>query len=157
MTAPHPVPTLDVLADHLELAQQLPRDVAMRLYLKAHAVADACALAMAVDGETAGRDDVEQDQLIDAKETARILHRSVSWVQQRARTAPLKFCLVQSLGRGLLFSRRKVNLLIAREVGQNPDTKTLGLRGVNYGRRSQRKGTADPPSSAISDGESRGG
>ncbi len=157
MTAPDPVPTLDTLADQPELAQQLPRDLVFRLYLKAHAVADACALAMVVDRAPGRGGDNEEDELIDAKEVAHILHRSVSWVQQCARTAPLKFCLVQSLGRGLLFSRRKINRLIARAAGQNADTKTLGLRGVNSGRRPRRKGNADPPSDPTSPGESGGG
>ncbi len=158
MISPHPLPTLDALAAHPELAQQLPRDVAFQLYLKAHAVADACALAVVVaDGEPARGDDIASDELIDVKEVGRILHRSVSWVQQHARTATLKFCLVQSLGRGLLFSRRKINRLIAREVGENPDDHALGLRSVNSGRRPQRKGNADPPSAPTSPGESGGG
>jgi hypothetical protein len=105
MTWPHPVLSLDALADHPELTRQLPRDEAFRLYLKAQAVAEACALAMLTAGVPARRDDPDPDELIDAKMVARILHRSVSWVQQGARTAPLKFCLMQSLGRGLLFSR----------------------------------------------------
>lgn len=157
MISPHPLPTLDALAAHPELAQQLPRDVAFQLYLKAHAVADACALAVVADGEPARGDDIASDELIDVKEVARILHRSVSWVQQHARTATLKFCLVQSLGRGLLFSRRKINRLIAREVGQNPDDHALGLRGVSSGRRPQRNGNAGPPSAPTSPGQSGGG
>jgi hypothetical protein len=155
MTAPHPMPTLDALADHLELALQLPRELAFRLYLKARAVADACVVAVFTEGAPAHDDDLEHDELIDAKEAARTLHRSVSWVQQHARTAPLKFCLVQSLGRGLLFSRRKINRLIAHEIGQNPTTQALGLRGVNAGRRPRRKGSADPPSVETPHGESR--
>ena len=154
MTSPRPVPTLDALADHLELAEQLPREVAFRLYVKAHAVADACVLAVFADGAPVRDGGLEHDGLIDAKEAARILHRSVSWVQQHARTAPLKFCLVQSLGRGLLFSCRKIDRLIAHEVGQNPATQAMGLRGVNAGRRPRRTESADPPSSETH-GESR--
>ncbi len=154
MISPHPSPTLDALAAHPEMVQQLPRDVAFRLYLKAHAVAAACALAFAVDGEPVRGDDVASDELIDVKEVARILHRSVSSIQQRAHSAPLKFCLVRSLGRGLLFSRRRINRLIAREAGQNPDDQAQGLRGVNSGRRPQRKGNAGPPSGPKPPGES---
>ncbi len=157
MILPRPELSLDALADHPELARQLPADEAFRLYLKAQAVAERCALAMFTAGATPHRSDPDPDELINAKEVARILHRSVSWVQQNARTARLKFCLVQSLGRGLLFSRRKIHLLITREVGQNSDDRTQGLRGVNSGRRPRRKGFADPPSSSLPSGESGGG
>ena len=155
MTSPYPVPTLDALADRLDLAQQLPRDVAFQLYVKAHAVAGACALAVIANEKPARGDEIEQDELINAKEVARILHRSVSWVQQHARTAPLKFCLVQSLGRGLLFSRQKIDRLIAHELGQNPAAQALGLRGVNSGRRPRLKGSANPPNGQTPRGESR--
>ena len=101
--------------------------------------------------------DREYDELINAREAARVLGRSVSWVQQRARETPLKYCLVRSLGRGLLFSRRKIDRLIAHEAGQNPNDLTQGLRGVNSGRRPRRKGNADPPSTSIPSGESGGG
>ena len=157
MTALHPVPTLDVLVDHPELAQQLPREEAFRLYLKAHAVADACVLAVVADREPGRTQDVASDELIDVKEVARILHRSVSWVQQHARSSPLKSCLVQSLGRGLLFSRRKIDRLIAHDVGQNPALQTLGLRGVNSGRRPRHKRNADTPSPTTRDGTFEGG
>lgn len=156
MPPPVAVPTLNDLDAHPELAQHLQREVAFQLYVRAHAVAAVCGLA-AMQGESHRHHDDDHDQLIDAKETARILGRSVSWVQQRARSAPIKSCLVQSLGRGLLFSRRKIDRLIAREVGQNPDTPMLGLSGVNSGRRPRRRGNADPTSSPIPDGESKGG
>src|SRR5437870_4267094 len=141
----HSVPSLDAIAEQPELADGLSRQEAFRLYLKAQSVAT---LALAGVLDCTPRLDPDRDELINARETARILGRSVSWVQQRARSAPLKSCLVQSLGRGLLFSRRKIDRLIARDVGQNPEERTLGLRGVNSGRRAQRKGNAGAPSTS---------
>ena len=154
-----PLPTLDQLAAQPELAANLPRDAASRLYLQAQHVMLACALVVLGEPKDAALSDGhdQHDQLIDARETARILSRSVSWVQQGAKRAPLKFCAVRSMGRTLLFSRKKIDALIAREVGQNPEDKTLGLRGVNSGRRPRRKGTAGPPSTPDSGGESGGG
>jgi hypothetical protein len=152
------LPTLDQLAAQPELAANLTRDAACRLYLQAQGVMLACALAVLGEPKDAAQSDghEQHDQLIDARETARILSRSVSWVQQGSKRAPLKFCSVRTMGRTLLFSRKKIDALIAREVGQNPEDKTLGLRGVNSGRRPQRKGTAGPPS-PDSGGESREG
>ncbi len=148
------IPSLDAVAEHPELAEALSREVAFRLFLKVQMLATTFALALVHRSNSERASAWEREELINAREAARILNRSLSWIQQRARTAPLKFCLVQSLGRGLLFSRRKIDLLIAREVGQNPEPRTLGLRGVNSGRRPRRKGNADPPSSPASEGKS---
>lgn len=79
--------------------------------------------------------DDEPDELIDAKAVAAILKYSVSNVQHRAKQAPLKFALVQSMGRGIRFSRKKIERLIEREAGRDPRTSEIGLRGVNSGRR----------------------
>ncbi len=149
-------PSLDAIAERPELARQLPREVAFTLHIKAQIAAAVCALA-AVGGNPSSESNpnLDQDVLLNVKEAARVLGRSNSWVQQHARSAPLKFCLVSSLGRGLLFSRRKINLLITRDVGQNPQTRTLGLRGGNSGRRPRLKGSAIPPSAQTPRSESR--
>jgi hypothetical protein len=149
---PISIPSLDAVSERPELTQELPREISFKLYLAAQRVAATCALALARDHKA--ELDPAHDELINAREAARVLSRSVSWVQQRAREVPLKFCLVRSLGRGLLFSRRRIDRLIAHEVGQNPDGQALGLRGVNSGRRPRRKGNASPPSTPTPRGES---
>ncbi len=156
-STPVPVPSLDALADHPELAQQLPREVVFQLYVRAHAAEASCLVALGAAPVSPSSGAHEHDELINARETARVLGRSISWVQQRASETPLKYCLVRSLGRGLLFSRKKIDRLIARETGQNPDDRTQGLRGVNSGRRPRRKGNADLPSTSIPSSESGGG
>jgi len=157
LLAPQAIPTLDTLADHPGAAEYLSREVLFRLYQRAHVAEVACLVALGADPDRQGRDETGHDELINAREVALVLGRSVSWVQQRARTAPLKFCLIRSLGRGLLFSRRKIDRLIAQEAGQTADHSTLGLRGVNAGRRPRRTGTAHPLSASTPEGESGGG
>lgn len=95
--------------------------------------------------------DDEPDELIDAKTVAAILKCSVSNVQHRAKQAPLKFSLVQSLGRGIRFSRKKIEGLIEREAGRDPRISEIGLRGVNSGRRRRARNAsllASPPGTA---------
>src|SRR4030081_41791 len=113
---PLSVPSLDALADHPELVQQLPREMVFQLYLRAHAAEVSCLVALGAAPLSPSSGDGENEELINAREAARVLGRSVSWVQQRASGTPLKYCLVRSLGRGLLFSRRKIDRLIAHET-----------------------------------------
>src|SRR3990172_1903372 len=86
--APGPVPTLDALADHPETAEHLSREALFRLYQRAHAAEGAGLVALGADPDRQARDETGRDELINAREVARVLGRSVSWVQQRARTAP---------------------------------------------------------------------
>src|SRR5215468_3417428 len=89
------IPTLDEVADQPDLLRGLPREVTFQLHLKAQSVATTCALALVGALESTSRVDPEHDTLVNAREAARLLGRSVSWVQQRAHSAPLKFCLVE--------------------------------------------------------------
>jgi hypothetical protein len=97
---------------------------------------------------------------LDAAAVAEILGKSKRWVQLNAHKAPLKRAVVPFTGRSLRFSQQAIAGLIEREAGTQPFT--LGLRGVNSGRRPQRArhraGQAGPPSTLSSvPGRPRGG
>ena len=100
-------------------------------------------LAVIPPSPPAVRDDPEEALSVD--EVATLLKVSRRSVQRLAHRPPLRIAVITSLGRQLLFSRRKVERLIAREAGNEPFT--LGLRGVNSGRRPQRKGSPRPAQS----------
>jgi hypothetical protein len=95
-------PTLDQLADHPDLAQKLPHEIAFRLHLKAQTVATACALALVSPPNGEG------DELLGVREAARRIGVSPITLAHRARKEPYSRFLVPTGSRTLRFSARAI-------------------------------------------------
>src|SRR5437867_5544874 len=77
-------PTLDALADRVELTRQLPAPDAFDLYLRAQAVATACALRLA----TAAAPPAEPDRLLNADEAAQLVGLTARYLRREADRLP---------------------------------------------------------------------
>lgn len=158
-----PILSLGQLAERPELIDRLPVGVCGALIIEAAADMDQKAALIkrlstrvATAAISEGSVSARSEELIDARAVAELFHVSPSTIQHKAKREPFKFFVVPTNTRRLLFSRRKIEDYIRREAGRSHEHLALGLRGVNSGRRPQRKGPPSRPPQPLAPAGSPG-
>jgi hypothetical protein len=107
------IPTLDEIAARPESVRDLPRHALVDLALRCATAQSAIAAALAVDvvALPAGR---EPDQLLTAREAARLLSRTPDWLYRHADELPFT---IRETGHRPRFSARGIQRYISRHAG----------------------------------------
>jgi len=110
-----PLPTLDELAAHPELARELPPEVAQDLLARL-APLQIVLLAQAIRplGGGNGQGEPQEDRLLTVEEAAKMLGLSTDWLYRRAGKLPFTV----RLGRQLRFSERGLDRYIRQRQGR---------------------------------------
>ena len=128
------VPSLDAIAADPGKAHTLPRPalVALAVTLQGVWMAVQTALLASVPVES---EMLTHEETCDAGEVARLFGVSKSTVEHHARTRlPYQSFLIPDT-RPMMFSRSKIDRYIRQRAGASVDESSVGLRGVNTGRR----------------------
>lgn len=88
------IPKVDELVISPELAQDLPPDVAQKLYWQCLTVLTALAVPLAFNGHQYGVSKNPTDVLLDAEQVAPMINRSVSWVEKHVKDMPKRVSLL---------------------------------------------------------------